>query len=112
MSKPSLKTNARIASYISPSASSSYWNRTTNSGGTILKAAEYAMNQTAGSEDPTELYPDVAAVAAVYGYIKQPMKALSVSIESSQTMRGFWAATLARRTGTSAFISVLESCLA
>ena len=25
------------------------------------------MNQTAGSEDPTELYPDVAAVAAVYG---------------------------------------------
>ncbi|KAI0088285.1 alginate lyase-domain-containing protein [Irpex rosettiformis] len=60
-------TNARIAAYLSPSTASSYWNRTTTSGATIQQAALYAMDQQAGSEDPTELYPDVAAVAAVYG---------------------------------------------
>ncbi|KAI0826105.1 alginate lyase-domain-containing protein [Irpex lacteus] len=69
-------TNARIATYLSssspPSTTSSssqtsYWNRPTTHNATIQSAALYAMAQPAGSEDPTELYPDVAAVASVYG---------------------------------------------
>ena len=34
---------------------------------TIQAAADYAILQPAGSEDATELYPDVAAVGAIYG---------------------------------------------
>ncbi|KAI0696536.1 chondroitin AC/alginate lyase [Cytidiella melzeri] len=56
-------TNARIGEYLGIFA----WNKTTTAGATIQAAADYAMTVAPGSEDPTELYPDIAAVAATYG---------------------------------------------
>lgn len=43
------------------------WKTTTKDGVTVKAAIDYAMTKPAGSEDPTELYPDVAAVAMHYG---------------------------------------------
>ena len=43
------------------------WNKTTTKGGTIKAACDYTMTVPPGNDDPVELYPDVAAVAATYG---------------------------------------------
>ncbi|KAI0342368.1 chondroitin AC/alginate lyase [Trametopsis cervina] len=56
-------TNARLGEYVGIIA----WNKTTTAGTTIQSACDYAMTLPAGSEDPTELYPDIAAVASQYG---------------------------------------------
>ena len=40
---------------------------TTNSGGTIQKALDFAMNTNPGDELADELYPNIAAVGAIYG---------------------------------------------
>jgi len=56
-------TNARIGEYVGVAA----WNKTTTDGGNIKAACDYAMTIPAGSEDPAELYPDIAAVASQYG---------------------------------------------
>ena len=58
-----LQTNARLGQYVGFDA----WNHTTKAGVTIQAAADYAMLQPAGSETASELYPDVAAVGAIYG---------------------------------------------
>jgi hypothetical protein len=61
-----LITNARIGAYLGVN----YWNTTTSAGSTIKTALDYAMqfNVTASGDGPTEeLFPDMAAVAAVYG---------------------------------------------
>lgn len=58
------QTNARLADYL---GLPSMWNKTTTKGGTIKAACDYTMTVPPGNDDPTELYPDVAAVAATYG---------------------------------------------
>ncbi|KAG8986465.1 hypothetical protein FRB90_003989, partial [Tulasnella sp. 427] len=52
----------RIADYMGWNT----WNITTKDGVTVKEAVDYAMTMPAGSEDPTELYPDVAAMASYY----------------------------------------------
>ncbi|KAF9503545.1 hypothetical protein BS47DRAFT_1402298 [Hydnum rufescens UP504] len=60
-------TSAKIGQYVGFNA----WNLTTKQGGTIQKATDYAMTKNAStSGEPgaaPELFPVVAAVAAVYG---------------------------------------------
>ncbi|EMD36929.1 hypothetical protein CERSUDRAFT_114842 [Gelatoporia subvermispora B] len=56
-------TNARLAAYLSYSA----WNLTSSAGATVQDALNYAMVQSPGTESASEIYPDVAAVAAAYG---------------------------------------------
>uniref|UniRef100_A0A8H7XTG2 Alginate lyase domain-containing protein n=1 Tax=Psilocybe cubensis TaxID=181762 RepID=A0A8H7XTG2_PSICU len=62
-------TNARLAKYADPS--STVWNTTTTAGATIKTALDFAMTLPASTSGETsyteELYPDVAAVASVYG---------------------------------------------
>jgi hypothetical protein len=61
------QTNAKIGQYVGFNA----WNLTNKQGGTIQKATDYAMTKNAStSGEPgaaSELFPVVAAVAAVYG---------------------------------------------
>ncbi|KAF9001208.1 chondroitin AC/alginate lyase [Cyathus striatus] len=61
-------TNARLAKYADPS--STVWNTTTSAGATIKTALDFAMGISASTSNETdyasELYPSVAAVAAVY----------------------------------------------
>lgn len=40
---------------------------TSNTGGTIQKALDFAMTQNPGKDTTSELYPNIAAVAAIYG---------------------------------------------
>ena len=56
-------TNSRIAEYIGYNT----WNITTKSGANVQTAVDFAMTFNAGTEDPTELYPPLAAVASTYG---------------------------------------------
>lgn len=59
-------TNARLGEYVGVVA----WNKTTNAGATIQDALDYAMTIPPGAVEANyvaELYPPVAAVAAVYG---------------------------------------------
>ncbi|THH31815.1 hypothetical protein EUX98_g2369 [Antrodiella citrinella] len=56
-------TNARIGEY----AGINVWNTTTSSGTTIQSALDFAIAQQPGNDDPSELYPHVAAVAMQYG---------------------------------------------
>ncbi|TFK28305.1 hypothetical protein FA15DRAFT_678507 [Coprinopsis marcescibilis] len=62
-------TNARIEKYANPS--SDVWNRTSSTSATIKTALDYAMTHRAAdsgeAEYAIELYPNVAAVASVYG---------------------------------------------
>lgn len=61
-----IKVNAKIASYLGVN----YWNTTTSSGGGIKAALDYAMGFKVDhdGDGPTEeLFPDVAAVASIYG---------------------------------------------
>lgn len=62
-----MKTNGRIGQYIGFNA----WNITTSQGATIQTALDYAMTIDASSSNETlyanELYPNVAAVATIYG---------------------------------------------
>ena len=57
------KTNARLAKY----AGLDVFQHTSNSGGTIQKALDFAINTDPGKEAADELYPNVAAVGAIYG---------------------------------------------
>lgn len=63
------QTNAHIRQYLNKS--SNVWNWKTREGATIHTALNYAMtispNLTNESSHIAELFPDVAAVAAVYG---------------------------------------------
>jgi hypothetical protein len=43
------------------------WDTKTQAGGTIVKAAEYAMNFPVRTETESELFPVVGAMAAIYG---------------------------------------------
>jgi hypothetical protein len=57
------QTNVRLAKYVG-------WNvlqHTSNSGGTIPKALDFLINTDPGDEGTSELYPNVAAVGAIYG---------------------------------------------
>ncbi|KAF9648312.1 chondroitin AC/alginate lyase [Thelephora ganbajun] len=56
-------TNARLAKY----AGWDVYQHTSNSGGTIQKALDFAMNTGPGKEVARDLYPNVAAVGAIYG---------------------------------------------
>jgi hypothetical protein len=56
-------TNARIGNYSGYSA----WDLKTQAGATIQNALDFALTTSAGSEAAAELYPNVAAVGAVYG---------------------------------------------
>ncbi|KAF9473986.1 chondroitin AC/alginate lyase [Pholiota conissans] len=62
-------TNARIEKYADPS--STVWNKTTAEGATIKTALDFALGLSASATGESkyveELYPNVAAVAAVYG---------------------------------------------
>ncbi|KAF8152909.1 chondroitin AC/alginate lyase [Crassisporium funariophilum] len=62
-------TNARLEKYVDPS--STVWEKRTNSGATIKTALDFAMTipSSASKEEKyvQELYPNIAAVAAVYG---------------------------------------------
>lgn len=62
-------TNARLERYLDPT--SNVWNLTTTQGATIQTALNFAMTidpSASGEADhTTELYPNVAAVAATYG---------------------------------------------
>jgi hypothetical protein len=58
------QTNARLADYL---GLDSFWNKTTTKGGTIKDALDFAMTVQPGDETASELYPNVAAVAATYG---------------------------------------------
>ncbi|GJJ10861.1 hypothetical protein Clacol_005089 [Clathrus columnatus] len=64
-----LYTNAQILSYLDPSSNA--WNKTTAYGATIQTALDFilTLNPSASNESdqPSEFYVDVAAVAAVYG---------------------------------------------
>lgn len=66
-----LQTNARLDQYADPSGSSDAWNKTTSGGTTIKSALDFAMTISARTSGETsyasELYPNVAAVASVYG---------------------------------------------
>ena len=59
------QTNARIAAYtgLEPSP----WNITSNANATIKTALDYAMTIDPGEDAAYELYPNVAAVASIYG---------------------------------------------
>jgi len=57
-------TNAKLAEYVGFAGA---WDTKSSSGGTIKQAVDFAMGQPAGDDDPTELYPHVAAVARKYG---------------------------------------------
>ncbi|OCH88737.1 chondroitin AC/alginate lyase [Obba rivulosa] len=56
-------TNARLAAYIDYDT----WNLTTSAGATVQSALNFAMQQSPGHETASELYSNVAAVAAAYG---------------------------------------------
>jgi hypothetical protein len=43
------------------------WNSTTDAGGTIKAACDFTINVPPGEEEPTELYPSVAAMHFIYG---------------------------------------------
>ncbi|KAJ3574879.1 hypothetical protein NP233_g1459 [Leucocoprinus birnbaumii] len=62
-------TNARLAEYAKPSAP--VWNETTTQGATIQDALDFAMTISPSASGESayadELYPNVAAVASVYG---------------------------------------------
>jgi hypothetical protein len=62
-----LQVNARIGQYVGYNA----WQLKTQEGATIQDACDYAMTFTASQSNETaydsELYPNVAAVAAIYG---------------------------------------------
>ncbi|KAF8521779.1 chondroitin AC/alginate lyase [Hysterangium stoloniferum] len=62
-------TNARLAQFIDPT--SNIWNKTTKAGATIQSAVDFAMkispNKSDEADETRELYPSVAAVAAIYG---------------------------------------------
>lgn len=63
---PSRQTNAKLAEYVGVVV----WNKTTTEGATIQTALDYAMSVPAGSDEQAyaaELYPNIAAVAAIYG---------------------------------------------
>ena len=60
---PPQQTNARLAKYAGLDA----FQHTSNSGGTIQKALDFAINTDPGKEAAAELYPNVAAVGAIYG---------------------------------------------
>lgn len=57
-------TNARIAEYV---GLGTFWNKTTTQGATIKTALDFALTVAPGDEAAAELYPNIAAVAAVYG---------------------------------------------
>jgi hypothetical protein len=57
-------TNARLGDYL---GLHSFWNKTTTNGGTIKTALDFTMTITPGDEAADELYPEIAAVAAIYG---------------------------------------------
>jgi hypothetical protein len=44
-----------------------FWNKTTTKGGTIKAALDFALTVQPGDETASELYPNIAAVAATYG---------------------------------------------
>ncbi|KDR76943.1 hypothetical protein GALMADRAFT_119999 [Galerina marginata CBS 339.88] len=62
-------TNARLAKYADPS--STVWNKTTTASATIKSALDYSMTISAAASGESayasELHPNVAAVASVYG---------------------------------------------
>ncbi|KAF4613020.1 hypothetical protein D9613_010913 [Agrocybe pediades] len=62
-------TNARIAQYAD--ANTNVWKKTTTAGATIKSALDFAMTISAATSDETsyasELYPNIAAAASVYG---------------------------------------------
>jgi hypothetical protein len=60
---PTTQTNARLGAHLGFDA----WNLKSASGSTIQAVLDFAMTIPAGSEDPTELYPDMGAIAAVFG---------------------------------------------
>ncbi|KAG6840396.1 hypothetical protein C0991_006991 [Blastosporella zonata] len=61
-------TNARLSTYL---GDASVWNKTTNEGSTIKTALDFAMTLNAAATGEAayadELYPNIAAVGAVYG---------------------------------------------
>lgn len=57
-------TNSRLGDYL---GLHSFWNKTTTNGGTIQSALNFTMTVQPGNETASELYPNVAAVAATYG---------------------------------------------
>ena len=63
------QANARLAKYADPS--STFWNKTTAAGATIKSALDFAMGVSPSASGETsyaeELYPNVAAIASVYG---------------------------------------------
>ena len=59
-----MQTNARLGNYL---GLDSFWNKTTTKGGTIKTALDFAMTVQPGDELASELYPNIAAVAATYG---------------------------------------------
>lgn len=64
-----VQTNARIAAYVDPTTT--VWNKTTTAGTTIKSALDFALTLNAATSNEEkyvqELYPNVAAVGAVYG---------------------------------------------
>jgi len=65
----SIQTNGRIEKYAD--AQSDIWNRTTAKGATPHNALDFAMTFSAADSNEAsyapELYPSIAAVAAIYG---------------------------------------------
>lgn len=63
------QTNARLAEYAVPS--SPVWNSTSSTGGTIKTALDFAMgispNSSGENSYSADLYPNIAAVASIYG---------------------------------------------
>jgi len=57
-------TSARLGEYL---GLPSFWNMTTTKGGTIKAALDFTLTVQPGDELASELYPNVAAVAAQYG---------------------------------------------
>ncbi|KXN81032.1 hypothetical protein AN958_06278 [Leucoagaricus sp. SymC.cos] len=62
-------TNARLAEYANPNEP--VWNKTTKEGATIKDALDFALTISASASNETsyanELYPNIAAVASIYG---------------------------------------------
>ncbi|KAG8908744.1 hypothetical protein FRB99_002982 [Tulasnella sp. 403] len=58
-----LITIHRVAEYIGWDT----WNITTTAGTTVKDAVDFTMTVPPGNDDPTELFPDVAAIASQYG---------------------------------------------
>ncbi|THH00274.1 hypothetical protein EW026_g2231 [Hermanssonia centrifuga] len=73
-------TNARLGEYVGYHA----WNKTTAAGVTIQAACDYAIAKPAGDETASELYPDVAAIASVYGDSGNKYTKYLVAAESKQ----------------------------